>query len=318
MNWIPVLGRFELDGDDVHFKGEPTPWTDEQGRQREGNAMGLAMNAATFKGGSITARVKFDAAIANSACELVFYWDPARDVRLSAGIGPPNMFCIRSWDSGKVNIISSSGDRRNLEASKSYSLRVTVHGARVRLFVDDVEVLAALLPFPISPSQTGVFCFDRGDIHLSQFKLETRKGRVFVVMQLTSPFREIYEDVIKSICEEGYEIRNAEETYGPGLIMADVTRDIDESEFVVADITPANPNVYYEVGYADARGRPVILVADRAQLPRLPFDIAANRVLFYENTIAGKTKFEELFRRTITSLEEKRALRTMPRGLTQS
>ena len=40
--------------------------------------------------------------------------------------------------------------------------------------------------------------------------------------------------------------------------MADVMQDIAESEFVVADVTPANPNVYYEVGVADAIRKPVV------------------------------------------------------------
>jgi hypothetical protein len=89
--------------------------------------------------------------------------------------------------------------------------------------------------------------------------------------------------------------------------MADVLQDILESEFVVADVTPANPNVYYEVGVADALGKPVILVADRAQRQILPFDIAPNRTIYYENTIAGKKKFEEDFRKSIAALEQRLA-----------
>lgn len=173
-----------------------------------------------------------------------------------------------------------------------------------------MEVLSTILPFTVPPAQPGIFCFDQSMITISSFRADAKKGRVFVVMQLSSPYREIYEDVVKKICEEHYDVRNAEETYGPGLIMADVARDIIESEFVVADITPSNPNVYYEVGFAHALGKEVIMVADEAQMAKLPFDVAATRVVFYENTIAGKRNFEENFRRGLTAIEQKRTLPT--------
>jgi hypothetical protein len=224
------------------------------------------------------------------------------------------MFCIRSWieDSREISgglkhdIIAFGGDRRNLLPGLDYDLRVKVHGSRVRLFADGVEVLSTILPLTPPRSQPGVFCFDQGKITISDFRADERKGRVFVVMQLSPPYREIYEDVVKKICEEHYAVRNAEEIYGPGPIMADVMQDIAESEFVVADVTPANPNVYYEVGVADAIRKPVILVADLDQRKELPFDIAANRTIYYKNTIAGKKKFEDDFRKSITALEQRR------------
>ena len=64
-----------------------------------------------------------------------------------------------------------------------------------------------------------------------------------------------------------------------------------ESEFVIAEITPVNANVYYELGFAHAINKPTILLADRA-IDKLPFDVSPFRVLFYENTIGGKRLFE--------------------------
>ena len=43
-----------------------------------------------------------------------------------------------------------------------------------------------------------------------------------------------------------------------GLIIADIERQILDSQVVIADITPQNPNVYYEVGYAHALRKPTI------------------------------------------------------------
>ena len=47
------------------------------------------------------------------------------------------------------------------------------------------------------------------------------------------------------------------------LIIADLVRQIFESKIVIAEITPANANVYYEVGFAHAMNKPTILFADR-------------------------------------------------------
>lgn len=121
-------------------------------------------------------------------------------------------------------------------------------------------------------------------------------------MQFTKPYNELYVEVVKPICEE-FQIASlrADETYGPGLIIADVVKQITESRLVVAEITPANPNVYYEVGYAHALNKPTILIAEKGT--QLPFDVSPFRVLFYENSIDGKRRVEEGLRRHLRALE---------------
>jgi len=89
--------------------------------------------------------------------------------------------------------------------------------------------------------------------------------------------------------------------------MADMTREIAESEFVIADITSANPNVYYEVGYAHAINKPTILLANK-DVAKLPFDVSGFRVLFYENSIAGKRRFEEGLRKHVVAVLERNTL----------
>jgi hypothetical protein len=61
---------------------------------------------------------------------------------------------------------------------------------------------------------------------------------------------------------------------------------------VIADITPDNPNVFYEVGYAHGIKKPTILLSDRRR-DKLPFDVSGFRTLFYDNTIGGKKAVEE-------------------------
>jgi nucleoside 2-deoxyribosyltransferase len=60
---------------------------------------------------------------------------------------------------------------------------------------------------------------------------------------------------------------------------------------VIADITPINQNVFYELGYSHALNKPTILLAERGK--QLPFDVSGYRVLIYDNTIAGKKQLED-------------------------
>ncbi len=92
----------------------------------------------------------------------------------------------------------------------------------------------------------------------------------------------------------------ADETYGPGLIIADITKEISESRIVIAEVSPTNSNVYYEVGYAHALNKPTILIAEKGV--KLPFDVSPFRTLFYENSIAGKKIVEEGFRKHVKAV----------------
>ena len=93
----------------------------------------------------------------------------------------------------------------------------------------------------------------------------------------------------------------ADDIYSSGLIIEDITASLREA--AVADITPNNPNVYYEVGYSfTGIGKPTILLADKNR-DKLPFDISGFRTVFYENTIGGKSQVEERLRKHLDNLQ---------------
>src|SRR5206468_1652793 len=107
-------------------------------------------------------------------------------------------------------------------------------------------------------------------------------------------YNDVYSHVIKDACDEfKIEAVRADELYGPGIIIKDVIDRIAQSQLVIADISPTNANVYFEVGYALAIGKPIILLAQRRgpEAP-LPFDLSSFRVLFYDDSIGGKPKLE--------------------------
>jgi hypothetical protein len=147
----------------------------------------------------------------------------------------------------------------------------------------------------------GLFFLSHHDVRVSDFLVRDEKPTAFVVMQFSSPYNEVYSDVIQGVCKAlGVHPQKTDEAFGPGVIIADIARQIVESHLVIAELSPSNPNVYYEVGFAHALRKPTILIAEKGT--QLPFDVSPFRVLFYENSIPGKTRFEEGLRRHVEAI----------------
>ena len=83
--------------------------------------------------------------------------------------------------------------------------------------------------------------------------------------------------------------------------MQDIIQGLTESHVVIAEITPPNPNVFYELGYSHALHKPTILLADR-EATTLPFDLSGYRVIFYDNTIRGKGSVEADLRQHLAAI----------------
>jgi hypothetical protein len=251
----------------------------------------------------IRGTVRFSKIGERSACQFIVSYGPANRAFVTAGIGSGSdgMFVVRTFH-GTWMYHVNGGDRTALQANRDYEIAVRVTGSRLALTVDGVDVVVTNLPFVIPHNQVGIWCQDTDEITVSGFEVQAQRPTAFVVMQFTNPYNAFYSEVVRPICKE-FQIDSlrADETYGPGLIIADVAKQITEARLVVAEITPANPNVYYEVGYAHALNKPTILIAEKGT--QLPFDVSPFRVLFYENSIDGKRRVEDGLRKHLRALE---------------
>lgn len=81
-------------------------------------------------------------------------------------------------------------------------------------------------------------------------------------------------------------------------IIVYIKNSIREAHICFADITEDNPNVFYEVCYADTLGKPLIMVCNERirNAKELPTDIKGRNVLFYDGE---KIDFEPLYRNGI-------------------
>ena len=132
-------------------------------------------------------------------------------------------------------------------------------------------------------------------------RVERARPQAFVIMQFGEPYDTLYTEVIKSVAEKmGLEVYRADSVYRPGIILQDIIGGIVEAEVVIAEITPPNPNVFYELGYAHAKEKTTILLAERGR--ELPFDIHGYRCIFYDNTIRGKNEVESELRKHLVNI----------------
>ena len=169
------------------------------------------------------------------------------------------------------------------------------------MLVDGVPVLQHLLSHPLEGRQVGLIAAGNQDVSFSDFDISSGRPRAFVVMQFAEPYDTFYREVIQKQAEAaGFEVFRIDEKAGPGVIFQDIQREIEQAEIVVAEITPTNPNVFYELGYAHALGKPTILLAQRGA--ELPFDIRSFRVVFYNDTIGGKAEVERNLRNHLEAI----------------
>jgi len=200
--------------------------------------------------------------------------------------------------------LAESGLAENLAVGRAITIRVLVHGQRIALEADGVRVLEWVSPVPMPYGQLGLYSWLRegGSFEFTNFFANAVRGDAFVVMQF-SGFEELYTDVIEPLAKQfGLHPYRADHVYGPGSILEDIIRGIETAQIVIAEITPTNENVFYEVGYAHALKKPTILLAEKNK--KLPFDLSGFRCLFYENSIGGKRKVEEGLKKHLQAILE--------------
>jgi len=110
------------------------------------------------------------------------------------------------------------------------------------------------------------------------------------------PFAEEFVDVYQYLIAEGLEsagyiVKRADDIKSQNNIIGDIIEGIVSSDLVVADLTGANPNVYYELGIAHALNKKVILITQ--EIDDLPFDLRSYRVISYSVHFAKMNQAKE-------------------------
>jgi hypothetical protein len=107
----------------------------------------------------------------------------------------------------------------------------------------------------------------------------------FVLMPFDVAFDDVYKLGIKDTAEKlGIRAERVDEQiFHKENILERIYGQIDAADLIIADLTGRNPNVFYETGYAHAKGKLCLLLTSRAD--DIPFDLKHHRHLIYGDSI---------------------------------
>jgi hypothetical protein len=121
-----------------------------------------------------------------------------------------------------------------------------------------------------------------------------KTNQAFVAMAM-DPNNPQLEDVLDAIKEGsnrcGVLAERIDEAISNEPITARMLKSIEESEFVIVDISHARTNVYYEAGYAQGLGKTPVYLAQKGT--EVPFDVRDYPVIVYPNMRELKTSLAE-------------------------
>ena len=92
----------------------------------------------------------------------------------------------------------------------------------------------------------------------------------------------IYDFIRRAIRSLGLSVERvirADEITAPGKIDAQIINAIQSANLVIGDITNTNPNVMWELGFAQAAGIPIVILNQRVD--DSPFDLVTTRQVSY-------------------------------------
>jgi hypothetical protein len=135
----------------------------------------------------------------------------------------------------------------------------------------------------------------------------------FVLMPFGAKWSDrVYTELIRKVVESlGLQCLRADNLKGR-IIIEDIWTKINQSAFIIADVTGRNPNVMYEVGIAHAIGKPTILLTQ--EISKIPFDFSHLRHDEYADNVESfrsmelklpliiKDLYEEVYKRDLSSL----------------
>ena len=296
--WIAIYGKVDvIDGEIVHIPVVSTSNTGKAGPSLVPHS--LVRSNIEFEQGTISAEFMLDEPEAR--CQIGLDCSPPTGV-LYGGLnvlGTPYGFGL--FRNGEWEPVLGAGLGSELPLNEWLEVSITVNGSNIDLHFQGVKVASTIQRIRRAP--ISLLMQSNNNVKVRNVKVATQDPICFVVMQFTDEFNELYSEVIKPTCEAfGYRVVRADDFYTSGLIIDDITRSIQECTLVIADVTPNNANVFYELGYAHGIGKPTILLSDRKR-DRLPFDISGFRTIFYDNTIGGKGVVEARLKMHLESLD---------------
>jgi hypothetical protein len=107
--------------------------------------------------------------------------------------------------------------------------------------------------------------------------------QVFIIAPFDPDGQRLQNTVRNAIEEAGFRVARRNDAVRPGAELASSILDgIREADLIIADVSRPNPNVFYEMGFAHALGKPTFLLFDIRSGSSLPSDLAGLEYITYD------------------------------------
>jgi hypothetical protein len=117
-------------------------------------------------------------------------------------------------------------------------------------------------------------------------------NNVFIVMSFKEDYIDLYESY-ETVCKDfGFDAVRTDQVTSRERITPRILEGIKRSAFVIADVSEKSLNVFYEIGFAEGIGRPVIITAKEGT--ELPFDIKDTPIVYWKTLKELRQKLQPI------------------------
>lgn len=115
----------------------------------------------------------------------------------------------------------------------------------------------------------------------------------FVIMSFNEDLDDTFNTIDRVCARFGFEAQRTDKAATSDRIYRRIIDGIHQAAFVIADVSVNSVNVYYELGFAEALGKEVVVIAKQGA--ELPFDTNDIPTIFYKN----QTRLDEMLTQRI-------------------
>lgn len=125
--------------------------------------------------------------------------------------------------------------------------------------------------------------YAKAAMKILDIRVPRHKKTVFVAMSFDKSVKEIRETICRVISSEGFKPILIDAKEHNNHIVPEIFYEIDQAEFVIADLTQQRAGVYFEAGYAKGKGKEVIITCSKEELENRHFDVEQLNTIFWED-----------------------------------
>lgn len=118
------------------------------------------------------------------------------------------------------------------------------------------------------------------DMGIETANIDIKEDLVFVLTPFLNDYYATFRSIKQACNSMNLKCMKGDEEFIRGNVFKYILEKIISARVIIANIDGRNPNVMYELGIAQAIGKPTILVSKN--LTEVPFDLKSNYIILYQ------------------------------------